>query len=76
MEHSQYELEHAARARALRKCFATALAMERMHKIALGPAKHHHGFTDCYGKKKQYFFRRAKWLLKEFPAFNGKGLVR
>jgi len=87
MTHSQQELEHAERARGLQSIFAseerlaeflhqnyraTALAMERLHKIALGPAKHHHGFCDCYGKKKLYFFRRAKWLMTEFPKFNGR----
>ncbi len=62
---------------------ATAKAMAKMHGQAWnkhdgtvvykeGPVLHDHGFGDCYGKKKEYFRRRAAWLLTDFPAGNGR----
>lgn len=80
------EKEHRIRAKSLRECFgtaeglaeflhqnyrATAKSLSTMHHIAIGPVAHDHGFGDCYGKKKAYFIRRAKWLMAGRPKFNG-----
>lgn len=52
---------------------AAAKAMHRMHKPGpVGALLHDHGWCDCYGKKKEYFLRRARWLLTDYPAANGR----
>lgn len=67
---------------------AAAKAMERLHLDSdhrrreagqvihectpMGPMSHDHGWGDCYGAKKRYFLRRAKWLLTDRPAPNGR----
>jgi hypothetical protein len=59
---------------------ATTKAMVRLHKsgpvhlsrLAQGAFLHDHGWGDCYGKKREYFLRRAAWLMTDFPAYNGR----
>jgi len=54
---------------------AAAKALAVMHngcERRSRPILHDHGWGDCYGKKKQYFLRRARWLLTDYPSPNGR----
>jgi hypothetical protein len=62
---------------------ATAKAMIRAHDllhasnfVPYRALAHDHGWGDCYGKKKEYFKRRARWLLTNRPSSNGGFPVR
>lgn len=55
---------------------AAAKAMAAMHKIAIGPVAHDHGWCDCYGKKRLYFLRRARWLLRHSDQRTSNGRLK
>jgi hypothetical protein len=75
------EIDHLNRAVSLRIMFDTpAKLAEFLHQNfraaaksfeVKGPKAHDHGWCDCYGEYKQYFLRRAQWLMTNHPNPNG-----
>jgi len=46
--------------------------IQQQHWGPIGPLTHDHGWGECHGKSKQYFLRRAQWLMTDYPATNGR----